>query len=402
MVKYDFRKKLENKTLKSQYNKKKKEEYLSGNKEELPNNFKIVFSNKEAREIIENLVRFKKSDKRIYTLLGLWVSEFLCRPTFRQLKISLGKYTQINLTDFESNNDNIKSIIHFLISDLIEEKQITPNRKIRDELGLEENEKIYRSHNLSLDWDNKTDGEIIKYTYTRCYWTMFNAGELFFRNSETSRTLSSEQKKKVYLKIKEIADLHSDLTLSRENTIKACYNAGITDDDMYRYRYMKGYGERDAFVQLDPTSDKFINFRSESTSKKVASNIKQKIYEEIFLILNSNVLSRFERDILKMEFNLPSASTSNEELEYNLTPKQFFDLYKEYNRVLKKPIQKITQSGKENTYYLYDSEYLRKTKLFKNALEKFKSIILDRFGSNDARDYLSDFLLDSTEDLNEI
>jgi len=401
MTRYDFRKNLEAKTLKSQYNKTKKEEFLKGERKELPDNFKIVFSNQEAREIIENLVRHKKSDKRIYTLLGLWVSEFLCRPTFRQLKTAVGKYNQINLTNFEANNDNIKSVIHFLISDLIEEKQITPNRKIREELGLEENEKVYRSHNLSLDWDNKTDGEIIKYTYTRAYWTMFNVGELFFRSSETSRTLSSEQKKKVYLKIKEIADAHSDLTLSRDNTIKACYNAGIIDDDMYRYRYMKGYGERDAFVQLDPTSDKFVNFRAESTSKKVASNIKQKIYEEIFLILNSNALSRLDRDILKMEFLLPSTSTSKEELEYILTPKQFFDLYKEHNRTLKKPFKKLLASGKENVYYAYDSEYFRSTKIFKQALEKFKVIILDRFGSDDCKDYLSDFLLDSTEDLNE-
>lgn len=394
-------KQLNNKDKRRLNNKKLKENYIADDSKDrkLPSNFKKIFSAAEAREIIENLLKKRKSDARIYTLIGLWLSNFLTKSTFRQLRTALGGNVQIDVMNFHNNTDKVKSVIHFLISSLIEEKEVKPSKKTVEALNLDVNEKFYRSVALSVDWDTFKDEQILSYVHVATYYALFQAGESFFRSPEVARLISPEMKKPTFKEILRVSTEMGDMCLNLDKTIKAVQNLGISDADIFRYRYIRGFGDADVYVNLDADSESFKNYRSDLNNQSCSISIKQKIYNEIFAILNSNVLPRIERDAIKMVYKIPTASSTQSGEEYILTPQQFFAIHKEQIKVLKKKYKSVT----DQPFFKYDPEHFVSSSFFKEALSKMKEILLERFGDEeDGRDLLSDFLSDSASDFEEI
>ena len=353
-------KKVQRQTDRAKYNKAAKNDYLQGKSSEMPKSFKKIFTDEEAREIVENTVRFRKSDKRIYTLICLWLCSLLQRNDYKQLKV-LTNNAPIDVMNFDNNHELVKEVVHSILEEML---AITPykfSEKRREELGLAKDEQVLRGLVYHIDW-KMPNKQILKFTMGKVQFALYRAVSKLFRSQQaTSNHFTEKNKEKMKI---------------------------ITDIDMYQYRQILGYGNYDNFVHLTKELEDRVSSTTDNTKK---NSERMNMYDEMYKILNSNSIKLVYRDFLKAKFKIPSMMIEGGVIkEFILEIKDFFKLHKEYYKILN-PIVSVTNNrGKKVEKYTFDEEYLKNTDFYREAIKTIKKQLISNLGLEVMQDKISD------------
>ena len=335
-------------------------------------NYVVRFSNEETKEIIENTVRFNKSDKRIYKLILIWLTSFYKNRHFKILRNLSGG--SIHVHDFDKNTEEIKTIVHDIIVALCKTGE---NKK-----GL-----TGLKHKIFWDW---RENQIIAFVYRFIQFSLYQCMSRIYRHSKASNNLFNERKKPEMQFINKLASSMSDPSLTAVESINAIKKHGISDEELYTYRHLFAMGDYDNFCSL---SDDLLNkidgndniMNQIEDQKK--SNESKEVYDMITEIINSNELDKTSRDFLKSYYQLPTISTNEftgEIFEFTQDLGDFMKYHPEYiktfcnieekSKIPKNPLKKINMEKVENSdIYKFAHEQMRK--ITEPKIKKLKSTI---------------------------
>lgn len=324
-------------------------------------NFVIRFTNEDTKEIIENTVRFGRSDKRIYSLILIWLTSFYKDKRFKILRNLSGG--SIFVHDFDKNTEEIKTIVHDIIVALCRTGE---NKK-----GL-----TGLKHKIFWDW---RENQIIAFVYRFVMFSLFQCMSRVYRQSKASNNLFNERKKPAMQKINKIASAMSDPSLTAVESINEIKKHGVSDEELYTYRHLFAMGDFDNFCSL---SDDLLNKieGSESSLNQIEESEEQiknkKLYDLVAEVVNSNEVTKPIRDFLKAYYQIPTISENaitGEKFEFTQDLGDFIKYHPEYvfefcdledkQKVPKNPIKKL------NIYKVDNSN------IYKLAHEKIKDIL---------------------------
>jgi hypothetical protein len=360
------------KSARAKYNKSAKDDYLKGESKEIPKTFKKIFTDEETREILENTIRFRKSDKRIYTVICLWLCNLIQSNYYKQLRV-LTKNAQIDVLDFNNNHEMIKEVVHSILEEMLSVTPYKLSAKRREALGLAEGEEVMRGLVYQIDWD-MPNKQIFKFVMTKVGFALHRAISKLFRSQQATANHFTEKNKEKMVVISHIATSSTDSKIVTNEKIRLLWNYGITDLDLYQYRQVHCYGNFDNFVTLTPELMDRVSYTADTESMNLE---RMNMRDELCKILNSNAIKRCYRDFLKAKFKIPSIMIENGELkEFIIEMKDFFSIHNEYYKVLNPIIETVTEKGKKVKRYSFDDEYLKNTSFYKEAISEIKRCLV--------------------------
>lgn len=324
-------------------------------------NFVIRFTNEDTKEIIENTVRFGRSDKRIYSLILIWLTSFYKDKRFKILRNLSGG--SIFVHDFDKNTEEIKTIVHDIIVALCRTGE---NKK-----GL-----TGLKHKIFWDW---RENQIIAFVYRFVMFSLFQCMSRVYRQSKASNNLFNERKKPAMQKINKIASAMSDPSLTAVESINEIKKHGVSDEELYTYRHLFAMGDFDNFCSL---SDDLLNKieGSEASLNQIEEaeeqNKSKKLYDIVALVINSNDITKTVRDFLKSYYQIPTISENaitGEKFEFTQDLGDFIKYHPEYvfefcdlentQKIPKNPIKKLNISKVDGS------------NIYKEAHEKIKDVL---------------------------
>lgn len=324
-------------------------------------NYVVRFTNEETKEIIENIVRFNKNDKRIYALILVWLTSFYKNRHFKILRNLSGG--SIYVHDFDKNTEEIKTIVHDIIVALCK---------------TGENKKGLTGLKYKIHWDWR-ENQIIAFVYRFVMFSLYQCMSRIYRHSKASNNLFNERKKPEMQFINKLASSMSDPSLTAVESIEAIKTQGISDQELYTYRHLFAMGDYDNFCSL---SDDLLNkiegsdLIMEHIEDQKESNKNKEIYDVVTELVNSNEIDKVSRDFLKAYYQIPTITYNaftQEKLEFTQDLGDFMKYHPEYIRefcdleekakIPKNPLKKI------NMKKVFSSN------IYNKSHEKIKTII---------------------------
>lgn len=299
-------------------------------------NFVIRFTNEETKEILENVIRKGKNDKRVYSLILIWLTSFFKKKHFKILRNLSGG--NIYVHEFNENTEELKTIVQDILYNLVK---------------TGENKKGKTGLKYKINWDCR-DNQIITFVYRFVHYNLFQAMSRVFRQSKASNNLFNERKKPNMQRISEIAKKLSDPSLTAVESIYELKKYEVSDEELYTYRQLFTMGDYDNFCSLnDDLLNKIeandLNLTKQDVIKEDSN--KKETYDILVNTLNNDIqMSKLHRDFLKCYYEIPyTTSIGAEVYEFTQNLADFLKYYPSYIPQFCEVKQKKTSYVKSNT-----------------------------------------------------
>lgn len=279
-------------------------------------NFVIRFTNEETREVLENVIRRGKNDKRIYSLILIWLTSFFKKKHFKILRNLSGG--NIYVHDFNDNTEELKTIVQDILYNFVKTGE---NKK--GKTGLKH----------KIDWECR-DNQIITFVFRFVHYNLFQAMSRVFRQSKASNNLFNERKKPNMQRISEIAKKLSDPSLTAVESINELKRYDVSDEELYTYRQLFTMGDYDNFCSL--TDDLLNRIEGNDLNLTKQESIKEdtdrkETYDILVNTLNCVQMEKVHRDFLKCYYEIPyTTSIGEEKYEFTQNLTDFLKYYPVY------------------------------------------------------------------------
>lgn len=362
------------------------------------------FTDFEAYTILRDLMENKKADKRIYVLICLWLAQCLKgsnnkRPkssrinkqvsnTHGILKHISGGFIHVN--DYENNKEKFKELVHVIILHLISDHQAADGRMIGlrhkiswDTVPIKNDKKeIVELLPIEGNW-----GRVVSFIHTCVMQSIFvflgalyrpgikSSAVSYLKGNEKSK--DRNQGKLTVQTLKERLKNEEDKTLRDNDLIRRLNAEGYTDAVMYQYRMIHGTGDWMNYFNIPPDMlmDHYCNKQKEELSN---DNHTKEVYEEIFSVLNSNLIPLEEREFLKAYHELPCVSNVNGKTKmFNSSMPLFYMKFPHYKEILK--VKRVHYVG-STSYVKYEGspDLVKESDIYKRAHAMLKKVLEPR------------------------
>lgn len=315
----------------------------------------------ESREILENTIKNKKSDKRIYNLLLMWLAGAVKKAKLKIVKVLANGYLDLN--NFENNSPQIQNLIQGILLKMVETTRT--GRGFRDQ----------------VDW-TRADHEIVSMVKTQVYeYWIYNTSCYEYRDPKVNARLTKLKKDPKLLDIKKIAESRFDYLLIEKETRDEAISQGHTDGELYLYRQVFSLGSMTSLVPFEE------DVQYEGTIDNEDYRIeRKKVYEVIYDIVNGSEMPPILKMFLRVYYQIPlftPSETGDGTIKVSYEDmKQFF----RYHPIARKQFQdeQVYLSAKGKTLYrkVLNKEKMMNSIIYKTAHQILKSLLIQKLGKD--------------------